>query len=50
METNKNIYIYHCVFIVEPGRHGYPGTKGQRGDHGANGPNVTDQNHVFFHI
>ena len=29
------------MLIIEPGRHGFPGPKGQRGEHGANGPNVS---------
>ena len=28
--------------ILELGRNGYPGQKGQRGDHGLPGPNVID--------
>ena len=28
--------------ILESGRDGYPGQKGQRGDHGLPGPNVID--------
>jgi hypothetical protein len=49
MNKKATICILFCFFfIVEPGRHGYSGPKGQRGDHGANGPNVSDKNHIFI--
>jgi hypothetical protein len=46
-ENVTNEILYCFFFIIEPGRHGYPGSKGQRGEHGIPGPNVSNINRIF---
>jgi hypothetical protein len=42
--------LIYCNFfhVVEPGRNGYPGPKGQRGEIGVAGQNVNDKRKKFF--